>query len=73
MTYSTDFKTYSATFETETKEPLFDKLEELSEKAYAKNAYVKSEFHDLSYYKGYQMALKDVKESLAILITSGGL
>ena len=73
MTYSTDFKTYSTSFEIETKEPLFDKLEELSEKAYAKNAYVESEFHDLSYYKGYQRALKDVKESLTVLITGGGL
>lgn len=55
MTYSTDIKI---------KESLLDKIEEMSETAYTKNAFVESEFHDIRYYNGYQQALKDIKKYL---------
>ena len=57
MTYSTDYKI-------EIKEPLLDKIAEMSETAYTRNAYVGSEFHDIKYHSGYQQALKDIKEYL---------
>ena len=55
MTCSTDYKI-------DIKEPLLDKIKEMSETAYTRNAYVGSEFHDIRYYNGYQRALMDVKE-----------
>ena len=55
---------YSTNFEIKTVGPVFDKLDEMSERAYTKNAYVDSPFHDLRYHEGYQQALKEVKEFL---------
>ena len=55
---------YSANFEIKIEGPVLDKLDEMSEQAYTKNAYVDSPFHDLKYYEGYQQALKEVKEFL---------
>lgn len=64
MTYSTDFRI-------EIKGPWLDRIEEMSEKAYNKNAFVESEFHDIRYYNGYQQALKDVKEFIVTTAMEG--
>ena len=60
--------TYSTSFDVGIKGFLSDKLNDLYEKAYAKNAYVQSRFHDLDYYNGYQQAIKDTKECLDTIV-----